>query len=1304
MAILDLSHAAPDRTPRAGATFGTAPVPLEPVGPEDILIAALGRRFSVFDTVAIDPGPGPRRDGGGNLTPLTAGTATFDVPVTAGENAVVLLAQDGAYSWHFPNSPATVDIGTREAGAPAGKVVRIKVAGIEAGASSPWRMRGILGELLIAPVRAWILKFLAKGAVQAAVAYLERDTAPGFVALNADGPSKWRRVVGIDALSLPTDRPARILLFLHGTFSSTVGSFAALAAYPWGRALLEQSGDGYDAILGYDHPTLSVDPQANASDLLSRLNGRAAVPPDVDIVGFCRGGLVSRCLLGRLASLEAPPVRVRRVVFVAVPNGGTSLAEPDNWRTLIDLYTNITTAACQLIGIALPGNVVTDILGQAINGLGDFVTYMAEYAIDQEGVPGLAAMCPGSPFIAELNRAADLADIERYGVFSEFESRLFDEGHEPQELPRRFLLRLFDRVSDQLMGRPNDLVVNTDSMSRLGAGTVDMFKDGFNFGKTPFVYHTIYFTRPEVCLALARWLGLDDDRIRILAGDLLPPTPRPRGVRGGQLTGGAPPLPGDLESAITVMPADATVADLRAMFRREAPACVVLQRIHNGAVLHYALTDEEAKGALDHPDEHSLYKVFGLDERDATREAPPEGPFPPPPRTRLADPAAARLLVVDDGRIEGVLPSAPESASNLAVVSHASSLALGGLGRRIGNFRGDGIIVGRESPMAQEGLPPSTTPVDPDVYPDMLRAPDPDPGASIGFMRLFRRDSREAAASPSDGDNDAHVLGSYSFRRGAPAPDSPPDSASPDLELLAPVESSLPNASGVEPEEMLVTVHVLAECRALMQLDELNTVVVTLSRESLEAALGTVSANAAAIKADATRKVTIEIWARRNVEIQGKSRCDVDVPAALAAARIPFDVRPTAIGPGELTIMVRQANAVLAELNLRFQIDEKAGDAWSKAAGSATAVLPASGEGNVVPQLMAIEYIANNQTRYNYILQLPGIFDVFESPVIQSDRVTYVKSLYDQLERRWTGSTAAQSDFQAELEAFGVELFEGLFPETMRRILWEKRDLIRDIVVIALEEPFIPWEMVYVKEPGRPISADSFFLADRGMVRWLTGRPMTAELRMRAGKLRTVIPDYKRPPLRLPNAAIEGQFLSTLGATPVDPFPESVRALLRAEDAFDLLHFACHGEADPQNIRLSNLLLQERPYGANVEPTYFQSSLVAANGWLDLPAGRRPIVMLNACQTGRTGLGLTGIGGFAAAFLKAGAGCFIGALWSVDDKAALEFTKAFYTALTQGKPLAFAATAGRQAAKASGDASWLSYTVYGHPQAKVRNS
>ncbi len=56
--------------------------------------------------------------------------------------------------------------------------------------------------------------------------YLERNVRHGLVnMLDVTDPAKWELVTDSAPLKLPKKRPARILLFIHGTFSSTIGGY-----------------------------------------------------------------------------------------------------------------------------------------------------------------------------------------------------------------------------------------------------------------------------------------------------------------------------------------------------------------------------------------------------------------------------------------------------------------------------------------------------------------------------------------------------------------------------------------------------------------------------------------------------------------------------------------------------------------------------------------------------------------------------------------------------------------------------------------------------------------------------------------------------------------------------------------------------------------------------------------------------------------------------------------------------------------------------------------------------------------------
>ena len=188
-----------------------------------------------------------------------------------------------------------------------------------------------------------------------------------------------------------------------------------------------------------------------------------------------------------------------------------------------------------------------------------------------------------------------------------------------------------------------------------------------------------------------------------------------------------------------------------------------------------------------------------------------------------------------------------------------------------------------------------------------------------------------------------------------------------------------------------------------------------------------------------------------------------------------------------------------------------------------------------------------------------------------------------------------------------------------------------------------------------------------------------------------------------------------LGAKAVKPMHAEVLNLLRKKGSFDILHFACHGQADAQQIDSAALMLEgqvvQTTQGAQWNREMLLASTVEQVADLRGMDGNRPLVIVNACQTGRLGYSLTGLGGFATAFLgtregtgdsRGKAGAFVGALWSVGDDPASGFVAELYAQLLAGKTMSQAARAARKAAAQAGEGTWLAYTVYAHPHLKLK--
>ena len=306
------------------------------------------------------------------------------------------------------------------------------------------------------------------------------------------------------------DETRPMLVFIHGTGSSTLGSFGDLQRSD--RALwsvLEHAFPG--GIYGFEHRSLSESPIDNALQLLRALPPRA----QVSFVSHSRGGLVAdllcladiersidayhyefpasaladdlktahagqRAQLAVLAALlrERQP-QVQRYVRVASPAQGTKLASGNFDVFLSGLLT--------LIG-AVPyffGNPLYAAFKRV-------VIEVAKRRTDPHMVPGIECMLPDSPMAALLARAE---------VRSGVQVALIAGDTEATSMLVRLGMLLTDFVLfDQL---DNDLVVNTGAM--LGgiaakAGAKVLFDRGAK------VNHFSYFSNPDTRGALRDWL------------------------------------------------------------------------------------------------------------------------------------------------------------------------------------------------------------------------------------------------------------------------------------------------------------------------------------------------------------------------------------------------------------------------------------------------------------------------------------------------------------------------------------------------------------------------------------------------------------------------------------------------------------------------------------------------------------------------------------------------------------------------------------------------------------------------------
>jgi hypothetical protein len=454
------------------------------------------------------------------------------------------------------------------------------------------------------------------------------------------------------------------------------------------------------------------------------------------------------------------------------------------------------------------------------------------------------------------------------------------------------------------------------------------------------------------------------------------------------------------------------------------------------------------------------------------------------------------------------------------------------------------------------------------------------------------------------------------------------------------------------------------------------------------------------------KRLIVQVITKTNFTVVDNDRVELDPPVSGQRHQFYFDLRPTHLGEGEIWVVVRQGQMPLLTLSLKPQIVESQTHIQQ--------ALKARADGNItnfpspsesLHQLRIIEQRNGDQIIYRYELDSPAleILKIFVSEPITSKRQEYVENLYREIESRWLSNQDDVEEFTAELRAFGGQLFDELFPNELQSLLWQYRSQIESIMVLSTE-PFIPWEIVHLKQPGQPhLPEETKFLGQMGLVRWLYGTFPPQTIQIRKGRVLYVIPHYPDPRYRLLQAEQEAQYLEQMfQAKAIEPQSKSVRQLLESGN-FDLLHFAGHGIAEQGNIGNAKLLMQGRMEGSKYILDYLSATTIEQYSNLKSEVDKnRPMVVLNACQIGREGYVLTSIGGFAQAFLNSGAGAFVGPLWSVGDRPARIFTETFYKGLMEGLTLSEATIRAREQAKQAGDATWLAYAVYGHPNLKVK--
>jgi hypothetical protein len=332
-------------------------------------------------------------------------------------------------------------------------------------------------------------------------------------------------------------------------------------------------------------------------------------------------------------------------------------------------------------------------------------------------------------------------------------------------------------------------------------------------------------------------------------------------------------------------------------------------------------------------------------------------------------------------------------------------------------------------------------------------------------------------------------------------------------------------------------------------------------------------------------------------------------------------------------------------------------------------------------------------------------FEEIRGPVLPGSPGAFAAALFEKIEKLHEGydvdgGSLLLRDVEKELTSLGRRLYRELFPREMRTIYRRFREVITTLLITS-DEPWIPWEMIkpYDDDDG-PVINDDFLCRKFQLTRWLAGDTSPSPF-LPVARLASVGAAKAKDGKPLPNAVREHDLLASIASRhpglahtrlPEAGFDDLERLLLQG--GLNLLHFAGHGDASPERANEAKILLEDRPFRPDNLLGEPQTVLKKD----------RPLVFLNACRVARQGWSLSGLGGWADAWVRAcGCGAFIGPQWVVKDSLAYELAQVFYQQLEQGATFGQAITAAREAVwkKDPGRPTWLAYAAYGHPNAKL---
>ncbi len=446
--------------------------------------------------------------------------------------------------------------------------------------------------------------------------------------------------------------------------------------------------------------------------------------------------------------------------------------------------------------------------------------------------------------------------------------------------------------------------------------------------------------------------------------------------------------------------------------------------------------------------------------------------------------------------------------------------------------------------------------------------------------------------------------------------------------------------------------------------------------------------------ADVGDTIDVLVSPKTGFVVEGAPDGQLEVTGDTGARAVQISLRATTAGIGRITIYAFRDGTALGSLTIGPEV--VAAGARTGTEASATGEMQDARPPEVDLELVIFEQPdpgGGSALLYRLSSRDPSLglnLKPFGPIVLDAGPGAYFSDIYKQIEQLPVETEEDKAIATERLHAIGSELFTTLLPPDLQTLLWELQDRITTVWVQS-DEPWVPWELCRLqgKVDGRIVEGP-FFCEAFELTRWIPG--LARQSAMTLHDLGLIVPGDSG----LLNAEAEATMVRALAGdgrrvTDIPPDYVTVRTALGA-GTHDAIHFTGHGRfPDHSNPTKAEI---ELAGGRPLRPNDISGDVTN----LGLA---KPLVFLNACQAGRQSRGLTGVGGWASALLRAGACAFVGTHWEVTDDLAYEFARRFYEQIVAGATIGHAAHEARLAIRDAGDPTWLAYTVFADPDAAV---